>query len=114
MAGVAYDEALAARIRDLIGADPDVTEKAMFGGLAFLLAGNMAVAASGQGDLMVRVDPAQTDALVAEPHAEPFVMRGRPMQGWLRVATAGVAGADELGPWVERGVAYARSLPPKR
>ena len=109
-----YDEDLAGRIRDLIGGEPDVSEQAMFGGLAFLVAGNMAVAASGQGGLMVRVDPTQTDALVDEPHAAPFVMRGRAMQGWLRVDAAGVATTDELEPWLRRGVAYARSLPPKR
>jgi TfoX/Sxy family transcriptional regulator of competence genes len=111
---VAYDEDLASRIRELIAGDPDVTEKSLFGGLAFLVAGNMSVAASGQGGLLVRVDPAQTDALVEEPHAERFVMRGRAMQGWLRVDTQGVLTTHELEPWVRRGVAYARSLPPKR
>lgn len=85
----------------------------MFGGLAFLVEGNMAVAASGQGGLMVRVDPEQTDALVSEPHAGPFEMRGRAMQGWLRVDTEGVRTKRQLEPWVKRGVAYARSLPPK-
>lgn len=110
---MAYDEDLAARIRELIGAEPDVAEKAMFGGLAFLVAGNMAVAASGQGGLMVRVDPAQTDALVEEPYAAPFVMRGRAMQGWLRVDADGALTTDQLEPWVRRGVAYARSLPLK-
>lgn len=112
MARVAYDEDLASRIRDLIGDEPDVVEKRMFGGLAFLVGGNMAVGASGQGGLIVRVDPSQTDALVAEPHAEPFVMRGRAMQGWLRVDT-GVRSESELEAWVTRGVAHARSLPPK-
>jgi TfoX/Sxy family transcriptional regulator of competence genes len=111
---VAYDEDLARRIRELIGDDPDVTEKRMFGGLAFLVAGNMSVAASGQGGLLVRVDPAQTDALVAEPYAERFEMRGRAMQGWLRVDAEGVLTESELEPWVGRGVAHARSLPPKR
>ena len=110
---VAYDEDLASRIRELIGGEPDVTEKRMFGGLAFLAGGNMAVAASGQGGLMVRVDPEQTDALLDESFAEPFVMRGRAMRGWLRVATEGVVADDQLEPWVSRGVAYARSLPPK-
>ena len=90
MAGMAYDEELANRIRELIAGEPDVSEQRMFGGLAFLIGGNMSVAASGQGGLMVRVDPDETDALVAKPHAAPFVMRG-----------------------VRRGVAYARSLPPK-
>jgi TfoX/Sxy family transcriptional regulator of competence genes len=114
MLRVVYDEDLASRIRELIAGDPDVTEKSMFGGLAFLVAGNMSVAASGQGGLLVRVDSAQTDALVEEPHAEPFVMRGRAMQGWLRVDTEGVLTTHQLESWVRRGVAYARSLPPKR
>src|SRR5213082_918413 len=82
---MAYDEDLAHRIRELIAGEAGVTEKKMFGGLAFLVGGNMSVAASGQGGLMVRVDPEHTDDLVDEPHAEPLVMRGRPMQGWLRV-----------------------------
>jgi TfoX/Sxy family transcriptional regulator of competence genes len=111
---MAYDEDLANLVRELIAADPDVTEQRMFGGLAFLVAGNMAVAASGRGGLMVRVDPARTDALIAEPHAGPFEMRGRALQGWLRVAAEGVHTKRELEPWVSRGVAYARSLPPKR
>lgn len=111
---MAYDEDLANRIRELIAGDPDVTEKKMFGGLAFLIGGNMSVAASGQGGLMVRIAPEDTDALVKEPHARPFEMRGREMEGWLRVDAEGVQTTDELQPWVERGVAYARSLPPKR
>jgi TfoX/Sxy family transcriptional regulator of competence genes len=111
---MAYDEELANLIRELIAAEPDVTEKRMFGGLAFLVGGNMAVAASGQGGLMVRVDPEQTDALVREPYAGPFEMRGRAMQGWLRVDADGVGTTAELEPWVTRGVTYARSLPPKR
>jgi TfoX/Sxy family transcriptional regulator of competence genes len=113
-AGVAYDEELANRIRELISGDPGVTEQRMFGGLAFLVGGNMSVAASGQGGLMVRVDPEQTDALLSKPHAEPFEMRGRPMQGWLRVDAEGVRTRRQLEPWVKRGVTYARSLPPKR
>jgi TfoX/Sxy family transcriptional regulator of competence genes len=111
--GVAYDEDLANRIRELVGGEADLTEKKMFGGLAFLVGGNMAVAASGQGGLMVRVDPGETDALVAKPHAKPFEMRGREMQGWLRVDDEGVRTKRQLEPWVKRGVAYARSLPPK-
>jgi TfoX/Sxy family transcriptional regulator of competence genes len=114
MSPMAYDEDLANRIRELIAGDADVTEKRMFGGLAFLVAGNMAVAASGQGGLMVRVDPAETEALVAKPHAGPFEMRGRAMPGWLRVDAEGVRTKRQLEPWVRRGVAYARSLPPKR
>jgi TfoX/Sxy family transcriptional regulator of competence genes len=109
-----FDEDLENRIRVLIGGDPDVTERRMFGGLAFLVGGNMAVAASGQGGLMVRVDREDTDALVAEPHAGPMVMRGKPLQGWLRVDEEGLGTEPELEAWVTRGVSYARSLPPKR
>ena len=109
-----YDEDLANRIRELIAGEPDVTEMRMFGGLAFLVGGNMSVAASGQGGLMVRVDPEHTDALLAKPHAQPFEMRGRAMDGWLRVDAEGVRTKRQLEPWVRRGVAYARSLPPKR
>jgi TfoX/Sxy family transcriptional regulator of competence genes len=111
---MAYDEDLAHRIRELIGAEPDVTEQRMFGGLAFLVRGNMSVAASGQGGLLLRVDPGDTDALVGSPHVRPFEMRGRTMQGWLRVDQEGVRSKRQLEPWVRRGVAYARSLPPKR
>jgi TfoX/Sxy family transcriptional regulator of competence genes len=110
---VAYDEDLANRIRELIAAGEDVREQRMFGGIAFLVGGNMAVGVSGQGGLMVRADPAETDALQAKPHARPFEMRGRPMKGWLRVDAEGVRTKRELEPWVRRGVAYARSLPPK-
>jgi TfoX/Sxy family transcriptional regulator of competence genes len=110
---VAYDEDLANRIRELVAAEAGVTEKRMFGGLAFLIGGNMAVAASGQGGLMVRVDPEETEALAAKPHAGPFEMRGRAMQGWLRVTDEGVRTKRQLEPWVRRGVAYARSLPAK-
>ena len=91
-----------------------VTEQRMFGGLAFLIAGNMSVAASGQGGLMVRVDPDATDTLVAKPHARSFVMRGSEMRGWLRVDDEGIRTNRQLEPWVRRGVAYARSLPAKR
>jgi TfoX/Sxy family transcriptional regulator of competence genes len=111
--GMAYDEDLADRIRALIAGEPSVTEKKMFGGLAFLVGGNMSVAASGQGGLMVRVDPDETDALLAEPHAQPFEMRGRVMDGWLRVTDEGVRTTEQLEPWVRRGVAYASSLPAK-
>src|SRR4051794_23811729 len=110
---MAYDEDLAERIRALLVDEAGVTEQRMFGGLAFLIGGNMAVAASGQGGLMVRVDPDETDALAAEPHAGPMEMRGRTMQGWLRVADEGVASDEQLEPWVRRGATYARSLPPK-
>jgi TfoX/Sxy family transcriptional regulator of competence genes len=111
---MAYDEDLANRIRELIAAEPDVTEKRMFGGLAFLVGGHMSVTASRQGGLMVRVDPEETDALLAKPHTGPFEMRGRPLDGWLRVDAEGLKTKRQLVPWVERGVAYARSLPPKR
>jgi TfoX/Sxy family transcriptional regulator of competence genes len=111
---MAYDEDLADRIRDLLGGERDVTEQRMFGGLAFLIEGNMSVAASGQGGLLVRVDPADTDELLAEPHAQPFEMRGRPMRGWLRVDPDGVRTKRQLEPWVRHGLDYARSLPPKR
>ena len=110
---MAYDEDLANRIRELIAMETGLTEKKMFGGLAFLIDGNMSVGVSGQGGLMVRVDPAETDALVLKPHARPFEMRGRAMQGWLRVDAEGVGTKRQLEPWVRRGVAYARSLPPK-
>jgi TfoX/Sxy family transcriptional regulator of competence genes len=111
---MAYDEELANRIRELIAVEKGLTEMRMFGGLAFLIDGNMSVGVSGQGGLMVRVDPAETEALVAKPHARPFEMRGRAMQGWLRVDSEGVRTKRQLEPWVRRGVAYARSLPPKR
>ena len=90
-----------------------VTEQKMFGGLAFLVGGNMSVAASGQGGLMVRVDPDETEALLAKPHARPFEMRGRQMDGWLRVDDEGVRTKRQLEPWVRRGLARAQSLPPK-
>jgi TfoX/Sxy family transcriptional regulator of competence genes len=110
---MAYDEGLANRIRELVAGEPDVTEKRMFGGLAFLVGGSMSVAASGEGGLMVRIDPEDTDALLARPHARPFVMRGREMRGWLRVDPEGLRTKRQLAPWVTRGVAYARSLPAK-
>jgi hypothetical protein len=111
---MAYDVQLADRIRELVGGEAGLTERKMFGGLAFLIGGNMSVAASGRGGLMVRVDPEDTDALMSKPHAGPFEMRGRPVEGWLRVAPEGVRTKRQLEPWVKRGVAYARSLPPKR
>ncbi|HEX4563800.1 MAG TPA: TfoX/Sxy family protein [Solirubrobacteraceae bacterium] len=114
MRAVAYDEDLANRIRELIAGEEGVSEQRMFGGLAFLINGNMSVAASGQGGLMLRVEPDETDALLKKPHARPFVMRGREMQGWLRVDDAGVRTKRQLGPWVKRGVAFARALPAKR
>ena len=112
-AAIAYDEDLANRIRELMADEPAVTETKMFGGLAFLVGGNMSVAASGQGGLMLRCDPEETDALLEKPHAKPMVMRGREMQGWLRVGDDGIRGKRELESWVRIGVGYARSLPPK-
>ena len=106
---MAYDEELAGRIRELVAGEPGLEEKKMFGGLGFMVGGNMAVAASGQGGLLVRVDPAESDALDASTPAYPMEMRGRQMAGWLRVDSEHVTGA-ELDAWVERGVAYARSL----
>ena len=111
---VAYDEELAARIRELTVGESGLAEKKMFGGLAFLIGGNMAVAASGQGGLLVRVDPAQSDRLVATTNAYPMEMRGRSMQGWLRVDREDVRTKRQLARWVELGTAYARSLPVKR
>jgi len=111
---VAYDEVLAARIRELVGGGQDVGEQKMFGGLAFLVGGNMAVAASGQGGILVRVDPAESEELVATTAAQVMEMRGRGMPGWLRVDASDVEAEPELAAWVERGVGYARTLRPKR
>lgn len=111
---MAYDEELADRIRELVVGEPDLTEKKMFGGLAFLIGGNMAVAASGQGGALVRVDPAQSDTLVATTNARLMEMRGRRMQGWLRVDPEDLRTKRELARWVELGTGYARSLPAKR
>jgi TfoX/Sxy family transcriptional regulator of competence genes len=111
---VAYDEDLANRIRELIADEDGVTEQRMFGGLAFLVGGNMSVAASHEGGLLLRVDPDETEVLLQEPAAHPFVMRGRQMDGWLRVEAEGVKTDAQLEPWVARGVGYARSLPPKQ
>jgi TfoX/Sxy family transcriptional regulator of competence genes len=111
---MAYDEDLADRIRGALGKQP-VVEKKMFGGLAFLVGGNMSVAASGQGGMLVRVDPDDTDELLGEPGAEEFDMGGRgPMKGWLRVNPGVLDDDATLQAWVKRGVAYARSLPPKK
>jgi hypothetical protein len=110
---MAYDEVLAERIRDLVEGEPGLTERKMFGGLAFLIGGNMAVAASGQGGVLVRVDPAASAALVATTNADLMEMRGRQMPGWLRVHPEGVRTGPELARWVELGTSYARSLPAK-
>ncbi len=114
MRRMAFDEDLADRIRELLSQQPDVTEMKMFGGLAFLIGGNMAVAASGQGGVLVRVDPGQADRLVDTTPAEPAVMRGRPMQGWLRVGSDELRTKRRLEKWVELGSSYASSLPPKK
>jgi TfoX/Sxy family transcriptional regulator of competence genes len=111
---VAYDQDLADRIRELVGSEAKLTEMKMFGGLAFLIGGNMAVAASGQGGILVRVDPAESDALVAKSSAHLMEMRGRAMSGWLRVDPEHVRTKRQLAKWVELGTAYARSLPAKR
>ena len=110
---VAYDVDLADRLREILANEPGVVERLMFGGLAFMVAGHMAVSASGQGGLLLRVDPAQTDTLVVDPRASRFVMRGREMDGWLRIDIDAHASDDELNRWIKHGVGYARSLPPK-
>ena len=114
IASVAYDEELADRIREVLGGEPGLSEQKMFGGLAFLVGGNMAVAASGQGGILVRVDPAESDTLVVTTSAHLMEMRGRQMQGWLRVDADDVRTQPQLAEWVERGLTYARSLPAKR
>jgi len=114
LAGMAYDTELADRIRFLIGTGPGVTEKKMFGGLAFLVGGNMAISASGQGGVLVRVDRADCGALIATANATLAVMGGRTMQGWLRVSSGDLETDEQLTEWANRAVAYARSLPPKR
>ena len=111
---MAYDEELAERIRELIGGESGLTEQKMFGGLAFLIGGNMAVAASGQGGILVHVDPDESDTLAATTSAELMEMRGRQMRGWLRVGSEDVRADSELADWVKRGATYARSLPAKR
>jgi TfoX/Sxy family transcriptional regulator of competence genes len=110
---MAYDEDLAARIRELIGGEPDIAEKPMFGGLAFLVNGNMSVAASGKGGLMVRVPPDDTESLLEGEHVTPMVMRGREARGWLRVDAEGVRTKRQLESWVRRSVAHAGRMPPK-
>jgi hypothetical protein len=110
---MAYDVDLAERLRETLAGEPGVAEKRMFGGLAFLVGGHMAVSASGQGGLLLRVDPARTDALVLDRRASRAVMRGREMDGWLRVDIDARAADDELNRWIALGVDYARSLPPK-
>ena len=110
---MAYDEDLAHRIRELLGAQKGVEEKRMCGGLAFLINGNMSVAVSGRGGMMVRVPPDETEKLLAREHVEPMVMAGRETRGWLRVSAGGVKTKRQLQSWVTCGVDYAKSLPPK-
>lgn len=111
---MAYEEHLADRIRELLADQPGLSEQKMFGGLAFLIYGNMAVAASGEGGILVRIDPATSDELVATTSASPMVMRGRQMKGWLRVSSDDVSAKRELRRWVDLGTTYASSLPAKR
>jgi TfoX/Sxy family transcriptional regulator of competence genes len=111
---VAYDEDVAARIRELVAKEKGLSEKKMFGGLAFLIGGNMAIAASGQGGILVRVDPEQSDKLVATTKASVAVMQGRAMSGWLRLESADVRTKPQLAKWVRLGTTFARSLPAKR
>jgi hypothetical protein len=111
---MAYDENLADRIRELVGRERGLSEKKMFGGLAFLINGHMSVSASRLGGLLVHVDPEETAALLKKPHTEQFVMRGKALDGWLRVEAEGVRTKRQLEPWVKRGVTYARSLPAKK
>jgi TfoX/Sxy family transcriptional regulator of competence genes len=110
---VAYDEVLAERVREVVGAEPGMTEKRMFGGLGFLLYGNLAVSASSQGGLLVRIDPNEAESLISNPHVRRFEMRGREMAGWLHVEAEALASDDELRRWVDKGVTYAQSLPAK-
>ena len=110
---MAYDEDLANRLRDLLVEEVAITEKRMFGGLAFLLSGNMSVSVSGKGGILARIDPLDTDAALARPHTTLMEMRGRAMEGWIRVAPEGVKTRRELAAWVNRSLAFVRTLPPK-
>ena len=110
---MAYDEVLADRLRAIATGTPGLSEQKMFGGLAFLVHGNMAVAASGEGGLLLRVPPERTDELLREPHTDAFVMRGRSMNGWMRVEPAGLTSDEDLERWAEIGLSHAASLPPK-
>jgi len=110
---MAYDIALADRLREVLAGEPGVTEKRMFGGLAFLVAGHLAVSAGGQGGVLLRVDPADSAALLADGRVSPFVMRGRELTGWLHLQVDAATTDEELGRWVDHGIRYAESLPPK-
>jgi hypothetical protein len=111
---MAYEEVLAHRLREVLDAERGLSERRMFGGLAFLIDGNMAVVASGRGGLMVRVDPGETARLLRREHVGPMVMRGKDLAGWVRVADPGIHTKRQLEGWARRGVAQARSFPPKR
>jgi hypothetical protein len=113
MSAMAYDSDLANRVRRVVEAEPGLEEKRMFGGLAFLIDGSLAVSASSQGGLLLRVDPADTETLVAEPLVRRFQMRGREMDGWLHIDPGALDGDDDLRRWISHGVAYARALPSK-
>jgi hypothetical protein len=110
---MAYDELLANRLRECLQNEAGMSEKRMLGGLAFLVNGNLAVSASGRGGLLLRVEPQQTQSLAGKPHTEPFVMRGRELDGWLRIDPDGIRTRRQLIRWVTIGVGYARGLPPK-
>jgi TfoX/Sxy family transcriptional regulator of competence genes len=110
---MAHDPALADRIREALSGIRGVTERRMFGGLAFLVNGNMAVAASGRGDLMVRVPPEATETMLARAHVSPMVLSGRQTRGWIRIDIAGVRTGRQLKHWVDVGAGYAGGLPPK-
>ena len=110
---MAYDEQLADRIRAHVEHEKGLTEKRMFGGLAFLINGRMAVAAGSTGDVMLRVDPKDTERLLQLPNASPVEMRGREMVGWLNLDANLISSEDEMAEWIQRGVSYAKSLPPK-
>lgn len=110
---MAYDADLADRVRELIASERGVEEKRMFGGLAFLIDGNMSVTVSSKGGIMVRVPPEEAEQLLARAHVEPMIMAGRQTRGWLRVHADGLRTKRQLSPWVTRGVSYAKSLPPK-
>jgi TfoX/Sxy family transcriptional regulator of competence genes len=109
---MAFDEQLAGRIRTHLGKRPGLSEKKMFGGIAFLMKGNMCCGVHRDA-LIVRLDPADTDRALAEPHTRVFDLTGRPMKGWILVDSKGLATAAQLGTWVDRAAKYAGSLPAK-
>jgi len=111
---VAFDEEVAHRVRELLAGEDDLDERRMFGGLAFLVGGNLAVAVSSRDALLVRLGPEGADAAVERPHVRPAVMRGRSMRGWVYVGFEGLRTKRQLAPWVRRAVQFARTLPTKR